>query len=106
MAASDPALEWVTSGAGRMLRSPTVFEDVVKTVCTTNCALSATVRMVGALVDHLGPEDRAAGRRAFPSAVGMADADEAFDGVDVRAGYRVAYMRALAASIAQCSLIL
>ena len=33
---------------------PTVFEDVVKTVCTTNCTWSATVRMVNALVEHLG----------------------------------------------------
>ena len=34
-AADDPDLAWVTVGAGRMLRSPTVFEDVVKTICTT-----------------------------------------------------------------------
>ena len=27
-----------------MIRSPTVFEEVVKTVCTTNCTWSATVR--------------------------------------------------------------
>ena len=33
-AAEDPDLGWVTTGAGRMLRSPTVFEDVVKTDCT------------------------------------------------------------------------
>src|SRR3954467_5382283 len=29
-AAGDPDLKWVTKGAGRMIRSPTVFEDVVK----------------------------------------------------------------------------
>ena len=46
VAEKDPDLSWVTSGAGRLLRSPTVFEDVVKTICTTNCAWSATVRMV------------------------------------------------------------
>ena len=38
VAAADPQLSWVTAGAGRMVRSPTVFEDVVKTICTTNCA--------------------------------------------------------------------
>jgi hypothetical protein len=27
-------LAWCTTGAGRMLRAPTVFEDVVKTICT------------------------------------------------------------------------
>ena len=52
--AGDPDLAWAARGAGRLLRSPTVFEDVVKTVCTTNCAWSATERMVGALVGRLG----------------------------------------------------
>jgi len=36
--AADEELSWAAAGAGRMLRSPTVFEDVVKTICTTNCA--------------------------------------------------------------------
>ena len=53
-AAHDPDLAWAATGAGRMLQGPTVFEDVVKTVCTTNCAWSATVRMVNAMVEHLG----------------------------------------------------
>ena len=35
LAAEDPDLAWTVSGAGRMIRSPTVFEDVVKTICTT-----------------------------------------------------------------------
>ena len=104
LAAPDPALDWVTTGAGRMLRSPTVFEDVVKTICTTNCAWSGTVRMVRALVDHLGAEDRAAGRRAFPSAEAMAEADESFYRDVARAGYRGAYLRALAASVAEGAL--
>src|SRR5438067_2002787 len=29
--AADPDLSWATAGAGRMVRSQTVFEDVVKT---------------------------------------------------------------------------
>lgn len=32
-AAADPELSWATAGAGRMIRSPTVFEEVVKTSC-------------------------------------------------------------------------
>ena len=52
--AEDPALSWASQGAGRWMRSQSVFEDVVKTICTTNCAWSATVRMVDALVTHLG----------------------------------------------------
>ena len=42
LVADDPDLAWVAKGAGRMLRSPTVFEEVVKTICTTNCAWSGT----------------------------------------------------------------
>jgi hypothetical protein len=30
----DNELAWCARGAGRMLRAPTVFEDVVKTDCT------------------------------------------------------------------------
>jgi len=30
----DAELGWSAAGAGRMLRAPTVFEDVVKTTCT------------------------------------------------------------------------
>ena len=53
-AAASPELRWVTPGAGRMTRCQTVFEDVVKTICTTNCTWSATVRMVQGLVAGLG----------------------------------------------------
>jgi 3-methyladenine DNA glycosylase/8-oxoguanine DNA glycosylase len=97
---NDPALSWAAAGAGRMLRTPTVFEAVVKTICTTNCAWSATIRMVTALVEHLG--DRSAGgSRAFPTAEAMAAADESFYRDVVRAGYRAAYLRAVAAGVAE-----
>ena len=49
--AGDEMLGWASGGAGRILASPTVFEDVIKTICTTNCAWSATVRMTTALVE-------------------------------------------------------
>ena len=89
---------------GRLVRSPTVFEEVVKTICTTNCAWSATERMVGALVEHLG--EPAVGApdgpygRAFPTPEAMAAADEGFYRDVVRAGYRGAYLRSLAADVA------
>ena len=87
-----------------MLRSPTVFEDVVKTVCTTNCAWSATVRMVDALVTHLG--DAAVGgdgplTNAFPTPAAMAGAPESFYREVVRAGYRGAYLIGLARAVAE-----
>lgn len=104
-AASDPDLAWVTLGAGRMVRSPTVFEDVVKTVCTTNCAWSATVRMVHAIVTHLGepaagPPPEGPWGRAFPTPSAMADAGEAFFRDVARAGYRGAYLVSLSRAAA------
>jgi N-glycosylase/DNA lyase len=100
VAVADPDLSWAAAGAGRLLRSPTVFEDVVKTICTTNCAWSATVRMTTALVDHLGLE-APDGRRAFPTPAAMAEADDSFYREVVRAGYRGAYLRSLAESVAE-----
>ncbi|MDX6511002.1 MAG: hypothetical protein QOE36_506 [Gaiellaceae bacterium] len=101
----ETELAWAAAGAGRMLRSPTVFEDVAKTICTTNCAWGGTVRMVSALVEHLGiaapgaPADGPLGR-TFPTPAAMAEAPESFY-VDVaRAGYRSPYLRALAAGVA------
>jgi N-glycosylase/DNA lyase len=101
VAAADPALNWAASGAGRMLRSPSVFEDLVKTICTTNCAWSATIRMVSALVGSLGAgAEGAEERRAFPSAEAMAEAGESFYRGVARAGYRGPYLRTLAAAVA------
>jgi 3-methyladenine DNA glycosylase/8-oxoguanine DNA glycosylase len=101
--ASDPELAWAAAGAGRMLRSPTVFEDVIKTVCTTNCTWSATTRMVNALVEHLG--DPAAGgdgplTNAFPSPERMATTPERFYRDTAKTGYRGAYLISLARSAA------
>jgi len=101
VAADDPDLAWITTGAGRMFRSPTVFEDVVKTICTTNCTWSATVRMVTALVDRLGEESAGRFGRAFPTPTAMAAAREPFYRDVVRAGYRGAYLRTLARDVAR-----
>jgi 3-methyladenine DNA glycosylase/8-oxoguanine DNA glycosylase len=101
VAGGDPALAWVTTGAGRMLRSPTVFEDLVKTICTTNCAWSATVRMVSAIVAELGTAAQgSAERRAFPSPATVAEAGESFFRDVARAGYRGPYLRAIADDVA------
>jgi 3-methyladenine DNA glycosylase/8-oxoguanine DNA glycosylase len=99
-AADDGELAWAAEGAGRLLRSPTVFEDVVKTICTTNCTWSATERMVGALVDTLGAPAADGEGRAFPTPAAMAEAGEDFYTGVARCGYRGAYLRALAADVA------
>jgi 3-methyladenine DNA glycosylase/8-oxoguanine DNA glycosylase len=95
LVADDPELAWVTQGAGRMLRSPTVFEDLVKTICTTNCTWAATVRMVTALVEHLGIDGR-----TFPSPAAMAEASDAFYRDVARTGYRGAYLQTIARDVA------
>jgi 3-methyladenine DNA glycosylase/8-oxoguanine DNA glycosylase len=100
LAAEDPDLAWATKGAGRMLRSPTVFQAVVTTVCTTNCAWSGTVRMVTALVEHLGEPSAGNAGRAFPTPEAMAEADEAFYREVARAGYRGPHLRTLATGVA------
>ena len=46
----DPELEFVCKNqCGRLLRSPSLYEDMVKTICTTNCSWSNTVSMVSNL---------------------------------------------------------
>ena len=100
VAEADPALSWAATGAGRMFRSPTVFEDVVKTICTTNTTWSATERMVGALVENLGAPSAGGHGRAFPTSAAMASASDVFYRDVVRAGYRGAYLRTLATDVA------
>jgi N-glycosylase/DNA lyase len=93
-------LAWVVLGAGRMLRAPTVFEDVVKTICTTNTAWSGTRKMTAALVDNLGVT-APGGAHAFPTPQAMAEADEAFYRDVIRAGYRGPYLKTLATDAAE-----
>jgi hypothetical protein len=57
--------------ATQMERTPTVFEAAMKTICTTNVAWRATVRMVHVLVEQLG-EAAPTGAHAFPTAEAMA----------------------------------
>lgn len=93
--------------AGRLLRSPSVFEDLVKTVCTTNCSWSLTKKMVAGLVEKLGEEcagedekTAAGGGRAFPTPGAMAEADAGFYRSEIHSGYRSEYLAELARRVA------
>ena len=98
--ANDPDFSWVSgSGAGRLLRAPTVFEDLVKMICTTNCSWALTDKMINSVVDALGRE-ASRGRRAFPSAGTMASMSEKFYRDEVRSGYRAPYLKELAERVA------
>ncbi|MGZ8693585.1 MAG: DNA-3-methyladenine glycosylase family protein [Gaiellaceae bacterium] len=97
---ADGDLSWCATGAGRMLRAPTVFEDVVKTICTTNTTWSGTRKMTHALVENLGIEAPGGGR-SFPTPEAMAEVDEGFYREVVRAGYRGPYFKQLATAVAE-----
>ncbi|HEV7700854.1 MAG TPA: hypothetical protein VGO43_11540 [Pyrinomonadaceae bacterium] len=94
--AGNDRLAWVAERrAGRLLRSPTVWEDLVKTICTTNCSWALTKIMVNNLVDKLGA-DGGKGKHAFPTVEAMAAMPESFYRDEIRAGYRSPYFIELA----------
>ncbi len=95
--AALPTLAWVCDvQAGRLMRSPTVFEDLAKTLATTNCSWALTVLMCRRMVDTLGAEGPE-GERAFPTPSAVAAAGEAHFRDVVKAGYRSRAFEELAA---------
>lgn len=89
---------WVAKmGAGRLLVSPTVWEDLAKTLLTTNTTWSATIHMVRRL-NSLGKE-HSDGSHAFPTPerIALMPLEQFND--HVKAGYRGAYLHELACSI-------
>jgi len=96
----EKSLAWIAKdNAGRLLRSPTVFEDLIKTVCTTNCSWALTKKMVANLVEKLG-EPAKNGKHAFPTAERMASVSAEFYKDEIRAGYRAPYFAELAEAVA------
>jgi len=88
LCAGDDRRRWVAKrGAGRLMRSATVFEDLMKLLFTTNCSWAATRLMTSRLVEALGTKGPS-GRKAFPTATACATCDEQFYREIVRAGYR------------------
>jgi len=95
-----PDLRWALGrGAGRLLRSPTVWEDAVKTLCTTNCSWGLTRAMVTNLCEAAG-EEGPGGERCFPAPAALARRPERFFRERIRAGYRAPFLRTLAREVA------
>lgn len=91
-----PWLAWVpASGGGRLLRSPTVWEDLARMLATTNCSWALTRAMLTRLVNTLG-EVGPAGERAFPTREAVSRAGVGHLKEVVRAGYRAESFVALA----------
>ena len=104
LVSGDSEFAWIPAqGAGRLLRSPTVFEDLVKMICTTNCSWALTDKMVNGLVNYLGRESPD-GRRTFPTPQAMALMPLKFYRDEIRAGYRAPYFKELADRVASGSL--
>lgn len=100
----DPELAWAARrGAGRLLRSPTIWEDLVKVLCTTNCSWHLTRTMVEGLVRGAGPSGPG-GRRAFPSPSDLAGRPEDWYRETARAGYRAPYLVELVERVVQADL--
>ncbi len=87
---------------GRMLRSPTLFEDTLKVIATVNTTWAQTIAMTARLVEHFGaplPADPT--RRAFPTPQRLASVPFDAFAAKARMGYRNAYVHSLATSIAE-----
>ena len=79
----------------RMLRAPSLFEDAVKMLFTTNCSWAATRGMVVRLVALAGAEGL-----AFPTPEAVAKIPTAAIASRVRCGYRAGALRLFAKRVA------
>lgn len=85
-------------GFGRLLRSPTLFEDVARVLATTNTTWSGTKSMLRKLVDVAGVGG------TFPEPAEVAALGTARLRDDARWGYRAAYLARLAEALAEGTL--
>jgi len=80
-------------GWGRILKAPTVWEDTVKTICTTNASWPFTQKMCRNLCQHLGMDG------AFPQPEAFKKISEKFLKEKIKLGYRSRYVLELAERI-------
>jgi 3-methyladenine DNA glycosylase/8-oxoguanine DNA glycosylase len=85
---------------GRLLRAPTVFEDVVKMMCTTNCSWALTENMIVNLTSKLGIQLNGS-TFSFPTPEAIARVTESFLRKEIRSGYRSPYLLQLAGNVAE-----
>ncbi|MFX1485093.1 MAG: DNA-3-methyladenine glycosylase family protein [Promethearchaeota archaeon] len=102
LARKEPKLAQMKKKAqGRVLRSPTLFEDVVKTILTTNTLWAATKRMASNLVIQFGsPLSDDSSKQAFPTPEQLAKTNEKTLREQTRIGYRAPYVLKLAQDVA------
>lgn len=105
-AAAEPKLaQMVHRAQGRVLRSPTLFEDVIKTILTTNTLWGGTKRMNATLIDLFGdPLPANPALRAFPRPETIAAQDADILKTQARLGYRAPYVLDTARAVASGAL--
>jgi N-glycosylase/DNA lyase len=93
-----PVYAWVeANGAGRLLRSPTVWEDLTKTLMTTNTTWRQTIGMCERLC-ALGDDSPFGHVYPTPEQIAAHSSDALTE--SIRCGYRGAYLHELATRIA------
>jgi 3-methyladenine DNA glycosylase/8-oxoguanine DNA glycosylase len=102
----EPNLQNIEANAqGRILRSPTLYEDTIKTILTTNTAWSGTIRMVDVVVEQFGMSlPGSNSKKAFPDPAAIAATDEMTLREKTRLGYRSPYILNLSREIASGNL--
>ena len=98
---NEPKLSHIEEKAqGRLLRSPTLFEDTVKTILTTNTSWSGTIRMTESLVSQFGdPLPGSNEQFSFPNPGKIASSNEDTLRKKTRLGYRAPYILDLARKV-------
>jgi len=106
-ARGEPKLAHVKKLArGRVLRSATLFEDVIKTILTTNTLWGATKNMTLKLVTEFGEPLSSVGRdasvetKAFPTPAAIAASSPESLRERIRVGYRAPAIHELAVRVA------
>jgi 3-methyladenine DNA glycosylase/8-oxoguanine DNA glycosylase len=90
--------KWIVElAAGRLLRSASLWEDMVKMICTTNCNWRQTRSMVNNLVQKLGCGDSEF--KTFPTPEKIVGCTEKYLREKIKLGYRAPYILELAIKI-------
>lgn len=93
--------DWVERGRhGRILKSPTMWEDLAKVLLTTNTSWAQTIAMCQRLCQLGAPHASILECHAFPAPERIADMDFDAFARTLRAGYRNAYLYELARTVA------
>lgn len=85
-------------GGGRLLRSPDIWEDLVKGICTTNVTWARTQKMVS-MISRLGPTPSGSHQEVFPTPDEVLNAGACYLKERAGVGYRAKSILALAERI-------